>query len=125
MGVQYGKKNEPSGNGPYDNSFDDPGDIANGDGNNNNMIMTVLALEHVFKDSNLGDNGLSLMNAKKSRADLWSLAGIVAIEYSVNENNLACTAANLPWTRRGTGARVNSFLLRNYNCNQTYFTVGF
>jgi len=105
MGVQYGKKNEPSGNGPYDNSFDDPGDIANGDGDNNNMIMTVLALEHVFKDSNLGDNGLSLMDAKKSRADLWSLAGIVAIEYSVNENNLACTAANLPWTRRGTGAR--------------------
>ena len=41
MGVQYGKKNEPSGNGPYDNSFDDPGDIANGDGDNNNMIMTT------------------------------------------------------------------------------------
>ena len=110
MGVQYGKKNEPSGNGPYDNSFDDPGDIANGNGDNNNMIMTVLALEHVFKDSNLGDNGLSLMDAKKSRADLWALAGIVAVEYSVNENNLACSTENLPWAGKGGGgAKVKSF----------------
>ena len=53
-----------------------------------------------------------------SRADLWSLAGIVAIEYSVNENNLACTAANLPWTRRGTGARVNSFFIDHIKINQ-------
>ena len=111
MGVSYGKKNQPSGNGAYDKSFDDPGDITNGNGDNNNLIMTVLALEHVFKDSSLGDNGQSLMDAQKSRADLWALAGIVAIEYSINENNLACSAENLPWTRRGNGAKVIFFLM--------------
>ena len=44
------------------------------------------------------------MGGGKSRADLWALAGIVAVEYSINENNLACTAATLPWTRKNTGA---------------------
>ena len=51
MGVRYGKKNDPGGNGRYDRSFDDPGDISNGNGDNNNLMMTVLALEHVFKVS--------------------------------------------------------------------------
>ena len=104
MGISFQKKDEPSGNGPYDKTFNDPGDITNGKGDNNGLAMTVLALEHVFKDSNLGDNGQSLMAAGKARADLWALAGIVAVEFSINENNLACTAATLPWTRRGTGA---------------------
>ena len=104
MGISYQKKGESSGNGPYDKTFDDPGDITNGKGDNNGLAMTVLALEHVFKDSKLGDNGQSLMAAGKSRADLWALAGIVAVEYSINENNLACSAATLPWTRRGSGA---------------------
>ena len=104
MGISFQKKDEPSGNGPYDKTFSDPGDITNGKGDNNGLAMTVLALEHVFKDSNLGDNGESLMTSGKSRADLWALAGMVAVEYSINENNLACTAATLPWTRKGAGA---------------------
>ena len=51
MGISYQKKGESSGNGPYDKTFDDPGDITNGKGDNNGLAMTVLALEHVFKDS--------------------------------------------------------------------------
>ena len=50
------------------------------------------------------------MDAKKSRADLWALAGIVAVEYSVNENNLACSTENLPWAGKGGGgAKVKTF----------------
>ena len=62
--------------------------------------MTVLALEHVFKDSNLGDGGQSLLAAGKSRADLWALAGIVARDFTVSENNLACKTSTLPWTHK-------------------------
>ena len=102
MGVSYQKKNKQVTD-KYDRSFDDPGDIGNGEGDNNNLVMTVLALEHVFKDSRLGDNGKSLMEAKKSRADLWALAGIVGIEFTVNENNMACSSKDLPWTQRIPG----------------------
>merc|ERR1712038_1977765 len=109
MGVRYQKKKpdeqQTSANGPYDYTFDDPGDITNGKGDNNGLEMTVLALEHVFKDSKMGDNRTSLMSGGKSRADLWALAAIVSIEFSVNENNLACSTTTLPWTLKGSGAK--------------------
>ena len=87
MGVVFQKKGSPNGNGEYDKSFPDPNKIP---GDNNGLQQTVLALEHVYNDPSLGDGGLSLQAGGKSRADLWALAGIVAIEFSANENNLAC-----------------------------------
>ena len=106
MGVHYRSTAEKE---HYDGSFPDPGDItdpARRQGDNNNMAMTVMALEHVYKDPALGDYGLSLRDGGKSRADLWSLAAILAVEYSVNENNLACGRADLPWTnKKGSGAQ--------------------
>ena len=77
MGISFQKKDEPSRNGPYDRTFNDPGDITNGKGDNNGLAMTVMALEHIFKDSHLGYNSQGLMAVGKSRA------GIVAVEYSV------------------------------------------
>ena len=87
MGVVFQKKGSPNGNGQYDESFPDPKKIP---GDNNGLQQTVLALEHVYNDPSLGDGGLSLQAGGKSRADLWALAGIVAVEFSANENNLAC-----------------------------------
>ena len=87
MGVVYQKKTSANGNGPYDESFPDPKQIP---GDNNGLQQTVLALEHVYNDPSIGDGGISLQAGGKSRADLWALAGIVAVEFSANENNLAC-----------------------------------
>ena len=42
-----------------------------------------------------------------TRADLWALAGITAIEFSVNEKNLACTKKGREFTQKksiGNGA---------------------
>ena len=79
---------EPSGNGIYDRSFPDE-TVHSGStgGNNNNLAQTVLALEYVYtndlkladKDSN--GQARTLKEAGKSRADLWQLAAIAAIEY--------------------------------------------
>ena len=69
------------------------------DRRNNNMAMTVLALEHIYtRDHSLGDGNVTLIDAGKSRADLWALAGIVAVEISVNKNNLACKSSTAKWT---------------------------
>ena len=87
MGVVYQKKSNTNGNGPYDESFPDPKDIP---ADNNGLQQTVLALEHLYNDPGLGDGKVSLQAGGKSRADLWALAGIVAVEFSANENNLAC-----------------------------------
>ena len=79
---------EPSGNGVYDQSF--PAETVHSGstgGDNNNLAQTVLALEYIYtKDSKLankGSNGKArtLKEAGKSRADLWQLAAIAAIEY--------------------------------------------
>ena len=77
---------------------------------NNNMAMTVLALEHIYtRDYSLGEGNsthqhMTLIDAGKSRADLWALAGIVALEISVNKNNLACNTSTAKWTQTPTGS---------------------
>ena len=114
---------QTSANGPYDATFDDPGDITNGKGDNNGLEMTVLALEHVFKDSNLGDNWTSLKEGGKSRADLWALAAIVAVEFSVNENNLACKAATLPWALKNGGKHGTGCGRRNMETPECLITM--
>ena len=71
----------------------------------------------MFKDSHLGDGGQSLLGAGKARADLWALAGIVAVEFTVSENNLACKTSTLPWTRKGNTAQgYGSKALDNSDC---------
>ena len=88
MGIVYRKKGSSQGNGEYKGPFPDPKGI---DADNNGLQQTVLALEHLYNDPTLADGvNMSLQKAGKSRADLWALAGIVAVEYSANENNLAC-----------------------------------
>ena len=59
------------------------------------------------QDTNLADpdgngNSQTLLAAGKSRADLWALAGITSIEFSVNENNLACTKKGREYTIKKT-----------------------
>ena len=107
MGIVYRKKGSDNGNGYYAHNFPDPSDI---DPDNNGLQQTVLALEHVYNDPTLADTadkkkGLSLQASGKSRADLWALAGIVAVEYSANENNLACEGKVLSDKIKGCGRR--------------------
>ena len=77
---------------------------------NNNMAMIVLALEHIYtRDYSLGEGNtthqqMTLFDAGKSRADLWALAGIVALEISINKNNLACNSSTANWTPSGNAA---------------------
>ena len=103
MGIVYRKKESENGNGYYTHSFPDPSDL---EPDNNGLQQTVLALEHVYNDPTLADaNGKSLQASGKSRADLWALAGIVAVEYSANENNLACEGKVYTDKIKGCGRR--------------------
>ena len=73
------------------------------------MAMIVLALEHIYtRDYSLGDGNsthdhMTLIDAGKSRADFWALAGIVAIDISINKNNLACDTSTAEWTLTKNG----------------------
>ena len=63
----------------------------------------MFSFESPPRDYSLGDGNdthehMTLIDAGKSRADLWALAGIVAIEISVNKNNLACNTSTAKWT---------------------------
>ena len=95
MGVMYWKGKELT------KSFPDAGLQ---DRRNNNMAMIVLALEHIYtRDYSLGDGSKTLVEAGKSRADFWALAGIVAVDISVNKNNLACNTSTAEWTLTKNG----------------------
>ena len=82
------------------------------DGDNNNLHQTVLALEFIYTNKNLFADKKSLEERGKSRADFWALAGIVAIEYSVNNNNLACKAETDVYSKR----------LKGHSCGHRYET---
>ena len=106
MGVVYRTKKLPI-NGPV---FEEYPDNALEFVGNNNLVQTVLALEHVFDDTKIFKKSKHslrqlgktyefscfswyfsiIFDAGKSRADLWALAGIAAVEFAVNQNNLAC-----------------------------------
>ena len=86
MGITYRTKNAPI-NGQIFKQYPDTASEFVG---NNNLHQTVLALEHVYDNKDLLPSKMSLRELGKSRADLWALAGITAIEFSVNNNNLGC-----------------------------------
>ena len=86
VGIMYRTKDAPI-NGPHTRQFPDSATDMVG---NNNLAQTVLALEHIYNDEKILPSKKSLKDLGKSRADLWALAAISAVEFSVNDNNLAC-----------------------------------
>ena len=63
--------------------------------NNNGMGPTVEVLEHIYTDTHFPKGhapslNVSLKASGKSRADLWALATIAAVEYSIETNNMVC-----------------------------------
>ena len=89
MGVTY-RTNLQSINGPLAKEFPDNATEFVG---NNNLVQTVLILEYVYNNKKILPIGQSLQEIGKSRADLWALAAITAVEFSVNNNNLACKSS--------------------------------
>merc|ERR1712142_625811 len=63
-------------------------------GNNNGLGGIVEMLEKIYTDPYYPwegqDLAVSLRDSGKSRADLWSFAGIVATEFGIENNNLGC-----------------------------------
>ena len=62
---------------------------------NNNLQWVARVLEEVYKDPNYGPDNLqgfkvSLFESGKSRADLWAYAGLVAVQYGTEANNVYC-----------------------------------
>ena len=59
---------------------------------NNGLTNAVEVLEAIYTDPAFPSQApvlpQSLKESGKSRADLWSLAGIVAVEYGIETNNL-------------------------------------
>ena len=62
--------------------------------NNNGLRHSVEVLEALYTLPDFPPNtpvlAASLRDSGKSRADLWALAGIVAVEYGVEANNRKC-----------------------------------
>jgi len=69
-------------------------------GNNNGLDRIVQQLERVYTEANYPYDAKmlpqSLKESGKSRADLWSYAAIVAVEYGIESNNLACVEISNP-----------------------------
>ena len=66
-----------------------------GETNNNGLGYTVEILEGIYTDANFPANlapvlNVSLKASGKSRADLWALATITAVEHAIQTNNLVC-----------------------------------
>lgn len=69
--------------------------------NNNGFTATVELLEAIYTNPAFPLktpvlNG-SLQSTGKSRADLWALAALVAVESTIDLNNLACDNPSDPW----------------------------
>ena len=84
---------------------------------NNGLELTAKVLEGIYIDpkypSGTPKLEQSLFKLGKSRADLWSLAAITAVEFGVENNNLAC---------QGPEAYLNGDLLQPplNQCNHAY-----
>jgi hypothetical protein len=77
--------------------FDDPPLLKRYDDvhqtSNNGLGDIVRQLEDIYRitwASGPPNLGQSLFDSGKSRADLWAFAGIVAVEYGMESNNVAC-----------------------------------
>ncbi len=61
--------------------------------NNNGLGPLVIPLEDIYRTACSNGPpclGQSLFDSGKSRADLWAFAAIVAVEYGMETNNVAC-----------------------------------
>jgi len=69
--------------------------------NNNGLGPTVELLEAIYTVPDFPGNTpvleMSLKESGKSRADLWSLAAIVAVEWGIETNNYVCADAADAW----------------------------
>ena len=83
------------------NMFDDLGETKNSmkgpnvdKTNNNGLTYTADILEEIYTNPDFpkGTDSLpqSMKDSGKSRADLWAFAALVALQYGVENNNLAC-----------------------------------
>merc|ERR1719232_1724602 len=65
---------------------------------NNGLRHSVEVLEAIYSVKTFPGGApmlnVSLKDSGKSRADLWALAGIVAVEYGIETNNLKCADAS-------------------------------
>jgi len=70
---------------------------------NNGMAATVEVLEGIYTDERFPMRTpvleKSLYELGKSRADLWALATLVAVEHSIYMNNLGCDSPDDPWMK--------------------------
>ena len=63
---------------------------------NANLENTVAVLEYIYNDANFPLDlapplTVSLRDSGKSRADLWAFATMMAVEFSIESNNLYCS----------------------------------
>jgi hypothetical protein len=69
-------------------------------GNNNGLGPLVRVLEELYTKTDYPWNALvlneSLKDSGKSRADLWAYAALVAVEWGIEANNMACEDWNNP-----------------------------
>eukprot|EP00418_Pyrodinium_bahamense_P084262 CAMPEP_0179069454 /NCGR_PEP_ID=MMETSP0796-20121207/30515_1 /TAXON_ID=73915 /ORGANISM="Pyrodinium bahamense, Strain pbaha01" /LENGTH=697 /DNA_ID=CAMNT_0020766519 /DNA_START=50 /DNA_END=2143 /DNA_ORIENTATION=- len=70
--------------------------LKEGEGANNGLGPAVRALEEIYTKPLSALLPHSLQGTGKSRADLWSLAGIVAVEYTMDINNEVCATGATP-----------------------------
>ena len=78
------------GDGTNKFKFEDVGET-----NNNGLRYTVEVLEHIYTNASFPKDlapalNISLKASGKSRADLWALATIAAVEYGAETNNMVC-----------------------------------
>jgi len=87
---------------------------------NNGLRATVEFLEAVYTNPRFPARtpvlDQSLRASNKSRADLWAFAGLVAVEFSANLNNLACGSPEDPWVT-GFNQCVRE---SSYQCNVSF-----
>ena len=63
---------------------------------NNGLLFTADMLEEIYTNANFPKHkklpklDISMEKSGKSRADLWAFASLVAVEYGIENNNLAC-----------------------------------
>ena len=79
-----------------------------GETNNNGLGYTVEVLEHIYIDSEFPKDfaptlSVSLKASGKSRADLWALATIAAVEIGVETNNFVCDGTSTTWCNQEIG----------------------
>ena len=63
--------------------------------NNNGLLYTADILEEIYTNPDFPAKAkvsldVSMKDSGKSCADLWAFAALVAVQYGINENNLAC-----------------------------------